>query len=634
MSKARARQGRTSQSNAPLYVALCLVAVLVVFWLAWAGGSVLSGRGEQVTVNAPAAAIQVLSGQAVWPAMSTVLLIVLFAAAIGLVVLVLRRKPAKSFAQKQLEDKASVMATAGQTSGLTLKSAKKSAARLFPGANLDDPAQCGQRLGMMMDRRTPVYVSWEWVAVCLAGPRSGKTLAFAVPSILTAPGAVVATSNKQDILNATHADRADKGTVWVSDLQHISTSGGQDWWWDPLRGIDRPSQALELANYFVTSSRAEPNARVDSYFDGGAQAVLALNILAAAVSGGDMMHVYGWLSSPDLTLPADLLRSAGQHIASERLLTASKLNPRQRDGLYDMARKFIAVMEEPRYAAAVLPPTRVDYGEKDSSLGRQPRPMPCTGPELVIEDFVRSTDTLYLLSQEGPAAATPLTTALVGSVFQAAVRYARESGGRLPIPMVAILDEAANVCKLGELPNWYSHFGSQGIVVWTFVQSLPQAQGVWGVDGTDALMSAANVHIYGGGGKELGGSHYLQALSNLIGTRDVSRWTTSVNGNGPLFGDRSRSQQWTAEPILSVDELSALDPEYAILLASGNSPILIRKEFSTDEKSPHYEAVRRSKASIALPVSAASSPAQRAVLAATASTPGTYEQQRKKEVQP
>lgn len=50
-------------------------------------------------------------------------------------------------------------------------------------------------------------------------------------------------------------------------------------------------------------------------------------------------------------------------------------------------------------------------------------------------------------------------TALTVAVTEAAEQLAKASpGGRLRVPMVAVLDETANVCRWRELPNLYSHF--------------------------------------------------------------------------------------------------------------------------------------------------------------------------------
>lgn len=599
MSRTNAKKGRSPQSNVGLIVCCTAIVIALLVWVAWVAGSAVSGMSDQVD-SPPADLVGFLTGESRWPWPATVFLVLVVAGAGGVGWLVVKNGIGRGTPQKALREKASVMASAKETSGITLADARVSTARLWPGANLDDPNQCGMRAGLMMDGRTPVVIPWEWVTTVLAGPRSGKTLAFAVPQVLRAPGPCVATSNKPDLWSDTAAARADSGTVWLSDLQGISTRPGQDWYWNPLRVVDSQSAALRVASYFVSASR-EDNARTDAYFDGGAQALLALMMLAAALTGGDLMHVYGWLAEPNRELPGELLLSAGEPLAAERLRTARTLNPRQRDGLYDMARRFIAVMEESRYACAVLPPERHDYGNDDTTIGRMARPRPCVGPEFMVDDFVRSSDTLYALSMEGPDAATPLTTALVGSVFDAAVKCARNHGGRLPTPMVAVLDEAANVCKLSDLPSWYSHFGSQGICVWVFLQSLPQAIDVWGETGADKLVSASNLHIYAGGGVDLGRSTYLADLSKMIGSHDVARWNKTVSQRGAgLFGDQGAQQAWSNESIFTPDELAALNTKYAVAIASGNSPILLRKEFVTDPTNPLHESVRRSKEQVRL----------------------------------
>ena len=48
--------------------------------------------------------------------------------------------------------------------------------------------------------------------------------------------------------------------------------------------------------------------------------------------------------------------------------------------------------------------------------------------------------------------------------MQDATRLAERRGGRLDPPMVAVLDEAANICKIADLPQLYSHLGSRGII--------------------------------------------------------------------------------------------------------------------------------------------------------------------------
>ena len=46
------------------------------------------------------------------------------------------------------------------------------------------------------------------------------------------------------------------------------------------------------------------------------------------------------------------------------------------------------------------------------------------------------------------------------------------AGGRLDPPMTAVLDEAANVCRISDLPDLYSHLGSRGINVVTLLSPI------------------------------------------------------------------------------------------------------------------------------------------------------------------
>lgn len=581
MSRQKAKES-THESYASLKVALAAVVVVVVLWAAWAGGMALAGDGTPITKNPFAAMILLVFGKTYWPGVSWLLLVLEVAVIAGVVVAWMTTRTVRPAGELEIEKKAQFMTSAKETSGMLATDVQQNTQRLFRNADMDRERDWGLRVAALVDRKkTPIYASWEQVLTIVGGPRSGKTAAFAIPWVCACPGAALVTSNKRDIHDATRGIRETSGTVWLSDLQHITGLGGQDWWWNPLRGMTSLKEAQKMAAYFVSASREE-SSKVDSYFDGGAQDVLALHMLAAAVSGGDMQHVYGWLSDPELTLPEELLRK--HPAAGLRIRTLRGLNARQRDGLYDMARRFLAVMADPDYAASILPPVRKDYGPEDSMLGRiEVEGKNPVAPEFIAEDFVASSDTLYALSMEGPDAATALTTALVGTVLDAAVRHARRSGGRLPTPMLAILDEAANVCRLKELPGWYSHFGSQGIVLATFLQSIDQAARVWGPDGVKELINASNVHIYGGGGRDVSsGTNYLSNLSTLIGQHDVSRWSRSTGRGEGFFDTGHKQQQWSQEPIFTVDELAALPGKFAIGMFSGNYPVLLRKEFSND----------------------------------------------------
>lgn len=78
-----------------------------------------------------------------------------------------------------------------------------------------------------------------------------KTTSYAVPAILEAPGAVVATSNKRVIVDVTRAVRSEAGEIWVFDPQCVAEEEAT-WWWNPLSYVTDEATAARLAVHFAT----------------------------------------------------------------------------------------------------------------------------------------------------------------------------------------------------------------------------------------------------------------------------------------------------------------------------------------------------------------------------------------------
>jgi type IV secretory pathway TraG/TraD family ATPase VirD4 len=153
--------------------------------------------------------------------------------------------------------------------------------------------------------------------------------------------------------------------------------------------------------------------------------------------------------------------------------------------------------------------------------------------------------------------------------------------------MLSILDEAANICRIRELPNLYSHYGSRGLPIITILQSYAQGVDVWGREGMRKLWSAANVRTYGGGVTE---TEFLEELSKLVGEHDVAT-RSSTTGKG---FERSTSMQTRRQRILDVSDLGALPRGRMVILASGAPPVLART--CPWQEAPYAKAIRASLA--------------------------------------
>ncbi|OKA12747.1 hypothetical protein BS618_22215 [Rhodococcus erythropolis] len=592
---AQARKHKTSTNRTELFKVLALVGVIglgLTVWGALSAGSAMAGL--EVNPNPPAALLEAVSGRRPWPWQSTMLMVVFAVVVVAIAVVVVRMRPKD---RRQIDDAARTMASPRELVEMTGKDAEKKSRRLRPDADPSAHKKPGIELGPLVWGRTSIWMSWEDNLVGVGGQRTGKSAAVVIPTIAEAPGASLTCGNKPDVYQATRVICEERGTVWLFDLQGVTGQRTTNFWWNPLRRIERLGSARELAGFFVSASK-EPGARADAYFDGGAQELLALYILAAAGVGGDLLHVVDWLGRDQDPTPAVILESTGKRRAAARIRDTQALTSKQRDGLYDMARRFLNVLSDDDYALAVTPPVRrkiiventlhsstSSATDSDSASVRTE-----TGeymhalPEFDPVAFVSSTDTLYALSMEGPDSTAPLTTALIGQVLAGAVELSLKSrGGRLKVPFVAMLDEAANICPLKDLPKWYSHFGSRGIILGTFLQSTKQGVRVWGKEDTDAMIAGA-IHYYGGNVQD---TDYLRTLSDLVGTHEVP-----VESRNHGSGSNSSSLSYRTEPILSVKDLAALPGDRALVRFPKNPPVLIRKAFYFN--GPHAAKIQES----------------------------------------
>ena len=434
---------------------------------------------------------------------------------------------------------------------LTPGPSARAAARLRPSLAAASPrtitpADTGLILGDLRQpagRGPALYASWEDTIVAFMAPRSGKTTAMGVPYVLSAPGPVVATSIKADLWAATAQLRAGHGTVWLFDPQRI-TCQRQHWWWDPLRGMTTVEAAHRMAACFVLTVA---DGRRRDLWGPAAQELLGALFLAAAASARSLRDVARWLDDTASPTPAALLDAAGFRALASSLRGAQHGAPETRDGIYQTARTAAACLHDEETMPWVSPP---------------PSPLPVFRPA----DFAASRDTLYLLT-ESRAAASPLIAALTDQAMRAGRRAAELAGGRLDPPMVLVLDEAANICRIADLPDLYSHLGSRGMVPVTILQSYQQGVSVWGEPGMAALWGAATRKVIGAG---IDDPRLARDLAALIGQHDVPVRSAS-HGDGRVSEQISLRRQ----DIMQAADIRALPPGTALLLATGARPALI-----------------------------------------------------------
>lgn len=547
----RREPGKAGNDKLLLGVALLALAVVGIVWVSVTVGSHLDSVNPGLTTDPFAIITGLFRGTVAWSPAATVTAATIGGVLLLLVGYVLWLRSLGRRNRSIVDWTARYMATPRELAGMQGKKARTKSARLGV------PESYGVPIGRLVNGAQMLYASFEDMVLLLAGPRTGKSTSFVIPAIAAAPGAVVTTSNKGDVLEATRDLRTKAGPVWVFDPQQVAVEPAS-WWWNPLSYVTDDTKAARLAQHFASGTR-EAGSRTDSHFEPGGRELLAGLLLAAAIGGRPITDVYEWTTLPEDETAAKILADSDYPLMAKSLRGFVRLEHRERGSMYSTARGMAACLKNSGTIRWVNP-----AGSHDDR------------PQFNPHEFVRGTGTLYSLSKEGSGSAGPLVLALTAATVEAAEELAAASpGGRLPTPMLGILDEAANVCRWKDLPDLYSHYGSRGIPIMAAFQSWSQGVGVFGKEGMLKLWSAANVKLYAGG---IGETEFLGMVSELIGTYDKETTSASMNK-----GIRSTTTALRRERIMEVSDLGALPTPRpgakigrTIMMASGSRAALVR----------------------------------------------------------
>jgi type IV secretory pathway TraG/TraD family ATPase VirD4 len=525
---------------------LALAAVAGVAGEAGAqAGAAIDQWRHRPPVDPLALVLELADGRTHWPPAGTPILIAtagICALLVSAVLVARGRRPATG-----ADRAARLLGTGRSVHPISLGNARATARRFGvqqPGLPIARAVAGGQTL----------YATWEDMQCDIWGPRKGKSSSRAIPTLLAAPGAAFATSNKPDLYAATRAVREQDGRVWNFDPEAIA-AGEADWWWNPLTYVTSDRRALELTDAFVGAYR-DPDARPDPFFDPAGQELVSHLLRAAAIADRPVTQAFLWATRPNDDEPARILKDHGLQLAAASVLDHVHAPFEQRGGVYGTARQILSFLRDPDIARWV---TRSGPADRRAQLN--------------LAAFVQSGDTLYLHSKEGQGSSAGLVTAMAMALCDAAEQLAKRSpGGRLAVPLVGVLDEAANICRWRQLPDLYSHYGSRGIPLLTLLQSWSQGAQVWGQTGMRKLWGASNVRVYGGGSAE---HEFLSDLEKLIG--DYNRMVSSPSSQrAPSGASTATSWQLTPTPILTVADLAALPRDRIIVMPSGAPAVLAK----------------------------------------------------------
>ena len=410
---------------------------------------------------------------------------------------------------------------------------------------------CGGRL-YVGSVSTGLALSDPQHAVLVLGPpRSGKTTTLAVPNVLCAPGPVIVTSTKPDILAATATIRSRLGKCWLFDpTGTVATpSGVRRLRWSPVAAARSWDDSLVTARVMAGAARPAGRFGESQHWTERAEAVLAPLLHAACLAGSDMGTVVGWVLRQNLEEARSTLELHGVRLAVDVLAGIAATDGREQSGIWSTTAGILAAYRSERVLDHSAPvnfdPTCLIHGADTVYICAPARHQELVAP-LVVAFLDSARAGCYSAWSDGPAGRPPLTL---------------------------VLDELANIAPIPDLPALVSEGGSQGVLAMGFLQDLSQARTRWG-PAADGFLSLFGTKVVLPGISDMAS---IELVSRLGGEIDLP---AASHSRGPWWsaGRGAPTVTWSPhrQRRLPVDAVSQQPPGTALLLAGARPPARVR----------------------------------------------------------
>ncbi len=143
-------------------------------------------------------------------------------------------------------------------------------------------------------------------------------------------------------------------------------------------------------------------------------------------------------------------------------------------------------------------------------------------------------------------------------------------GGRLPVHVRCLIDEAANIGQIPNLEKLVATIRSREISACLVLQAQSQLKAIY-KDNADTIIGNMDSRIFLGGSEPT----TLKELNQALGKETIDMYNTSnTRGNSPSYG---MNFQKLGKDLASVDELAVLDGSKCILQLRGVRPFLSDK---------------------------------------------------------
>ena len=201
--------------------------------------------------------------------------------------------------------------------------------------------------------------------------------------------------------------------------------------------------------------------------------------------------------------------------------------------------------------------------------------------ELELDTLGDRKTALFLIMSDTDATFNFLISMIYTQLFNLLCEKADDIyGGRLPIHVRCLIDEAANIGQIPNLEKLVATIRSREISACLVLQARSQLKAIY-KDNADTIIGNMDSQIFLGGSEPT----TLKELAEALGKETIDTFNTSdTRGNSPSYGT---NYQKLGKELMSRDELAVMNGSKCVLQLRGVRPFLSDKYDITQH--PNYK---------------------------------------------
>jgi type IV secretion system protein VirD4 len=386
----------------------------------------------------------------------------------------------------------------------------------------------------------------------VAPTRTGKGVGTIIPNLLTADRSVICIDPKGE--NAKIACRAREKFGPVHILDPFGVTGMRSAAFNPLASLDPASldvaeDATSLADALVFD---EPGMADEAHWNEEAKALISGMLLKIVASEEPDRRHLGTLREYLTVAPETfaILLKRMQDMDDINGLVARAANrhlgksDREAAGVLSAAQRHTHFLDSPRMTAV---------------LGR---------PDFRFADLKHENVTVFLVLP--PDRLSTYARWLRLLVSQSLLDMARDAV-KPAVPVLYLLDEFAALGHLAPVERAMGMMAGYGVQLWPILQDIHQLRATYGQRAGTFLSNAGVLQVFGVNDHES-----ARLVSDLLGQETVVFQTMARALDSEKTGI-SYSQQHTARPLLTPDEVHNLPAQGQLVFLAGQRPIVAEK---------------------------------------------------------